>query len=137
MAAFNKYQCFVEDIGEEQHSLGVDTLKLCLSNTAPDAAADTTYPTHVAEISAGNGYTAGGNEVLNDAWSQTGGTASLTGDDVTFTASGGAIAQFRYVILYNTVSNKLIGWWDNGSAVDLADGNSFTVDFGASILQLS
>jgi hypothetical protein len=51
------------------------------------------------------------------------------------------MAQFRYAILYNDTptspANPLLGYWDNGSAVDLADGNSFTVDFGATILQLS
>lgn len=52
---------------------------------------------------------------------------------MTFTASGGSIATFRYVVLYNdtATNDELIGWWDYGSAVTLASGETFTVDFDA------
>jgi hypothetical protein len=49
------------------------------------------------------------------------------------TASG-AVATFRYVVIYNdTASNdELIGWYDYGSDVTLASGETFTVDFDSS-----
>ena len=33
-------------------------------------------------------------------------------------------------------TDPLIGWWDYGSAVDLLDTQTFTVDFAATILDL-
>lgn len=129
MASFVKYHCFAEDVAEKVHNLGSDTLKIALTNTAPTVA------THheladITEIAAGNGYTAGGAAITVTASAQTSGTYKLTGNDVTFTASGGAIATFRYAVLYNdtATNDELIGYWDNGESVDLADGETFTVD---------
>jgi hypothetical protein len=84
----------------------------------------------LAEIAGGNGYTAGGEDTTN-TYSEANGTGTCGATDVTWTASGAAIAQFRYVVLYDDThaSDILIAWWDYGSAVDLADGESFTVDF--------
>lgn len=136
MATFNRYEVFSEDLSEKVHDLNADTLKVMLSNAAPNAA------THgvradASEISAGNGYAAGGTDVQN-ATSRTGAITSVTGVDVTFTASGGTIGPFRYAILYNDTpsspADPLIGWWDYASSITLQIGESFTVDFGAEIL---
>lgn len=137
MASFNKFESFVGLLGTEGHQLNTDTLQVYLTNTAPSAASDS-VKTDLAEISAGNGYSAGGQDI-SAGYSEASGTGTLTGSDVTWTASGGAINQFQYVVLYNATaaSDPLIGWWDYGSAVDLADGESFTVDFGASILTIA
>lgn len=134
MASFNKYNVFVEDLAEKVHNLGADTLKVALSNTAPNAG------THggladISEISAGNGYTAGGNSASVTSSSQTSGTYKLVlGDPATWSASGGSIGPFRYAVLYNDTStgDRLIGWWDYGTSITLADGESFTVDFDPS-----
>jgi len=139
MAAFNKFQQFVEDLGHEVHNLatGQDACKVMLTNVAPTAT--DAVKTDITEIAAGNGYTAGGTAIANTDWQQVTGTASLVGDDVVFTAAGGAIAQFRYAVVYNdtSASDSLISWWDYGSAVDLATGETFTVDFGATIATLA
>lgn len=130
MAAFNKFNSFVEALAEKVHNLGSDTLKVMLSNTAP--VATNTTKANITEISAGNGYTAGGNTASVTSSAQTSGTYKLVlGDPATWTASGGSIGPFRYAVLYNdTATNKeLIGWWDYGSVVTLAVGESFTVDF--------
>lgn len=136
MAAFNKFNCFVGDVGLKLHELNTDVLKVYLTNTVP-VATNTVFGTP-AEIAAGNGYTAGGTDIQN-TYSQTSGTGALAGTDVVWTASGGTIGPFRYVVLYNDTAtgNNLIGWWDYGSAVTLNDTETFTVDFGASILTLS
>lgn len=130
MAAFNKFNSFVEALAEKVHNLGSDTLKVMLTNTAP--VATNSVKADITEVSAGNGYTAGGNTASVTSSSQSGGVYRLVlGDPATWTASGGSIGPFRYAVLYNdTATNKeLIGWWDYGSALTLAAGESFTVDF--------
>lgn len=141
MASFVKFYCFVEDVAEKVHNLGADTLKVMLTNTAPSQS--NTIKANLTEISAGNGYSAGGSTVTITASSQTTGTYKLVGSDVTFTASGGSIGPFRYVVLYNDTptspADPLIGYWDYGSSITLADTETFTVDFDATngILQLA
>jgi hypothetical protein len=132
MASFNKFNSFVEALAEKKHDLGADTLKVLLTNTAP--VATNTVKADLTEISAGNGYTAGGATASITSSAQTSGTYRLIlGDPATWTASGGTIGPLRYAVLYNdTASNdELIGWWDYGSSITLADGESFAVDFDA------
>ena len=131
MASFNKFQQFAYDLCEKVHNLNSDTINVGLSNTAPVAASNKVWA-DITEISAGNGYSAGGASA-----GVSGGTASgtftLTGTNVTWTASGGTIGAFQYVVLYNTSTSPntkpLIGWWDYGSALTLNSGDSFTVKF--------
>jgi len=132
MATYNKFNSFVEAIAEKVHNLGSDTLNVALTNSSPGAG--DTQLSDITEISAGNGYTAGGSQATISASAQTSGTYKLTLADVTFTASGGSIGPFQYAVLYNdtATNDELIGWWDHGSAVTLSDGESFTVDFDAS-----
>lgn len=136
MATWNKSQDFVEQLGLEQHQLNTDTIRMALSNVAPTAGL-TTF-SQITEISAGNGYTAGGEDTTN-AWSESSGTATLTGTDITWTASGGSIGPFQYVVAYNdtNATDMLLGWYAHTSAVTLNAGESFTVDFGASWLTLA
>lgn len=137
MASFNKFQAFVEGLAEAQMNLGSDTLKVFLTNTAPNAATHTGYDgttgsTGPAEIAPGNGYTAGGNTAAVTSSAQTSGTYKLVlGDPATWTAAGGTIGPFRYACLYDDTAtgNNLIGWWDYGSSITLQDGESFQVDF--------
>jgi hypothetical protein len=133
MATFNKYYCFVENLAEKVHNLQSDTLKVALTNTAPTASSDTVWNTTVAPApAAANGYTAGGNTITTTSSAQTSGTYKLVLADSVFTASGGSIGPFRYVILYNsTASNAVIGYYDYGSSITLADTETFTVDFDA------
>lgn len=138
LAAFNKFEVFSENLAEKVHNLDADTLKIYLSNTAPNAAT-MAVKADLAEIAAFSGYSAGGVDIQN-ATSRTGGTTSVTAVDVVITA-GAASGTFRYVPLYNDTptspADPLIGWWDYGSAISLAIGETFTVDFGASILDLT
>lgn len=137
MAAFNKFNDFAEQLGLKKIDLNADTLKVFLTNTAP-VATDTAFGTP-AEITAGNGYTAGGADATG-VWSESpAGTGSLAGTDIVWTASGGTIGPFRYAVLYDDTSTTkhLIGWWDYGSSITLNSGETFTVDFGSTILTLT
>lgn len=141
MAAFNKFQDFVEQLAKGVHQLHAagHTLKGYLSNTAPNAATHA-VKADLAEISAGNGYSAGGVDTQNDA-TEASGTLSCTGVDFTITASGGTIGPFRYLVLYNDTpsspADPLIGWWDYGSSITLQDGESFTANFGANMFTIA
>jgi hypothetical protein len=141
MAAYVKYQQFAEDLGKGVHQLHAagHTLKVILSNTAPNVA------THgvrgdVTELSTGGGYTSGGTDIQND-YTESGGTGTLTAVDVVFTASGGTIGPFRYAIIYNDTptspADPLVCYFDYGSSITLADTETFTVDFGASLLTIA
>ena len=138
MAAAVKYQQFVEDLGNKVHDLHgtQDTLKVMLSNTTPNVATHAVRA-DAGEISAGFGYSAGGVDVENDG-SESGGILTVTAVDKVITAAGGSIGPFRYAILYNDTptspADPLIQYWDYGSSITLLDGESLTLDFGASLL---
>jgi hypothetical protein len=130
MAAANKFNCFVEDEAEKVHNLGADALKVLLTNTAP--VATNTVKANLTEIAAGNGYSAGGTAPTITSSAQTSGTYKLVLADVVFVATG-AVGPFRYAVLYNDTptspADPLIDWYDYGSSISLANGESFTVDF--------
>jgi hypothetical protein len=133
VASFQKFNSFVEALAEKTHNLGSDTLKVLLCNTAP--VATNSVKADLTEISAGNGYTAGGNTAAVTSSAQTSGTYKLVlGDPTSWTATGGSIGPFRYAVLYNdtATNDELIGFWDYGSSITLAAGESFAVDFDAS-----
>ena len=130
MAAYNKYQQFVEDLCRKVHNLDTDTLKIALTNTAPNAATHKVLA-DMSEIGPGNGYSTGGNTATFSSGTQTAGTFKLVLADVTFTAAGNMNA-FQYAVLYNATPSSplkpLICWFDYGTAIVVTSGNSFTVD---------
>lgn len=138
MAAYNKFQDFVEQLVLAKHDFSAagHVFKIYLSNAVPSASADA-VKADLAEIGAGGGYTLGGYDVQNSV-SETGGTATVAAVDVTITASGGSIGPFQYVVSYNDTqtspADPLVSWWDYGSALTLLDGESLLVDFGGNSL---
>ena len=136
MATYNKFQCFVKDICEKKHNLGSDTLKVALSNAsnAPSASADV----KLADITTVSVTNLDSVTLTVSSSSQTSGTYKLVVADLTMTASG-AVGPFQYVIIYNdTASNKeLICWYDYGSEVTLASGDTFKLDFGTELFSLA
>jgi len=132
MASFNKFNQFVEDLGLGVHNLNTGTLNVYLSNATPSASGDA-VKTDLAEISTGNGYT--GPVDTQNTFAESSGTATLTGTKVVITASG-SVGPFQYVALYNDTptspADPLIGWWDYGSALTLANGETFSIKFNNS-----
>ena len=135
MASYNKIQSFVENVAEKVHNLGADTLKVMLVNS-PAPVATNTVKADLTEISAGNGYTAGGTQATISSSAQTSGTYKLVVADVVFTAAGGTIGALRYAVFYNDTptspADPLIAWHDYGSSITLADTETFTYDADAS-----
>lgn len=131
MAAFNKFNCFVQDVANALHDMKTGTAqvyKVYLTNALP-AATNTVYNAP-ADLPAGNGYAAGGMSIGTTTGSQTSGTFRFFGAaNPAWTATGGSIGPFQYAVLYNSTSptKPLIGWWDYGTGVILTNGNTFTV----------
>jgi len=133
MATFNKFNSFVEAVAEKTHNLGSDQMKVALTNTAP--VATNTVLANITEVSYTN---CSSRNVTTASSSQTSGTYTQVLTDLTLTASGGSVGPFRYVVLYNdtAASDELIGWWDYGSSITLADTETLLIDFSAYTIQL-
>jgi hypothetical protein len=129
MAAFNKFNSFVEAVAEKIHNLASDQLKIALTNSAP--VATNTVLANITEISYTN---CSAREVTTGSSAQTSGTYKLVLNDLVLSASGGTVGPFRYVVLYNdTASNdELIGWYDYAANLTLNAGETFTIDFDGS-----
>lgn len=130
MATATLFESFAEQQLIAPVDFNADTLKFALSNTAPNAATNDFF-NDITEISAGNGYTAGGVTASNVSISRTGDTAKISCDDAVVTASG-AIGPFQYVVLYKSTgtssTSTLIAYWTLASAVTMANGDTFTID---------
>ncbi len=141
MASFTKFNQFVADLANKKHDLSADTLKVMLTNTAP--VATNAVKADLTDITAQNGYSAGGAAITVTASTQTSGIYKLVANDLTFSASGGSFGPFRYAVLFNDTQTSpakpLIGWWDYGSSISINSGESFVVDFDGTngILQLT
>lgn len=128
-SAWTKYQDFSEQLIRGVHDWDAHTFKVALTNTAPTNTH--TSLSQITEITAGNGYTAGGNTTTVTI-SETTGTTTVSGTEVVFTATG-AMATFRYAVLYNDTATSpadaLIASFDYGAAISLTNGDTFTVRF--------
>ena len=138
MATFTKFDDTVDQLGKAIHdwTAAGHVIKVALHSDAPVAATDD----ELADLSqvTGTGYTAGGIDITND-WTQSGATTTLTGADQTWTATAADWIAARYVVIHNDTSttDKLIGDWDYGGNFTLGNGETFTVDFGASVASLT
>jgi hypothetical protein len=123
-----KYAAFLSDLAHHVHNFDTDVFKVALTNRTPVPETDAVF-SDISEISAGNGYTAGGNVAAFVSFSTTSGFSVILGNPAAFTASGGSIGPFQYVVLYNdTASTKpLVGYWDYGSVVTLSVAELFLV----------
>ena len=142
MATGSKIADWIENLGTVVN-MSSDTFKVALSNTAP--ASETNNPTatgkgvlaNVTQISYTN-YTdtlTVDRTLESVAWVEASGTTKFDAADFTITASGGALATFRYIYVYDDTptspADPLIGVWDHGSAISLAAGQTATITFHA------
>lgn len=133
MATFNKFNSFVEALAEKAHNLGSDALTIALCNAANAPLATNTQLSQLTQIAYDNVVTTpNASRVIGvTSSSQTSGTYRLILPDMTITATDGAIAPFRYVVIYNdtATNDELIGWYDYGSDLTLAEGETLLIDF--------
>lgn len=130
MPSGSKFNATVKELAEGAFLCAADTLKVMLTNTAP-VATNTLYgDISAAELANGNGYLTGGTQATLSSSAQVSGTYTLTLNNVTFTATG-SMGPFRYAVLYDATATSplkpLLGWWDYGSSLTLANTDTFTV----------
>ena len=113
-----------------------DTVKAVIHSDAPTVATDD----ELADLTqiTGTGYTAGGEDIQNDA-TRTGGTVTVTAVDVVWTAGAGDWDAGRYLSLHDDTSttDRLMNSWDYGADFTLGNGETLTLDFGASVFTLA
>ena len=136
MATYTKFQQFVEDLAHGVHNFDSNTIKVALSNAsnAPSASADV----KLADITTVSVSNLDSVTLTVSSSSQTSGTYKLVLADLTMTASG-TVGPFRYVIIYNdtATNDPLICFFDYGSEVTLASGDTFKLDFGTELFSLA
>jgi hypothetical protein len=137
MAAFVKYEYFIQALANEEVDVfgTTDTFNAVLHSDAPVVATDTSL-TNLTQVT-GTGYTAGGLDIQNDG-TRTGGTVTMTAVDVTWTAAAANWIAARYASIYDDTpttptADVLMASFDYGANFTLGDGETFTVDFGASL----
>lgn len=135
MASFVKYQDTVQQMWTAIHNLTAagHVVKAAIHTDAPVVATDDELG-DLTQIT-GTGYTAGGDDTQNDM-TETGGTATWTGVDIVWTAGAGDwTSTARYVSVHNDTSStdKLLGYWDYGATFAVGNGETFTLNFGASV----
>ena len=133
MATFNKHNAWVEYMVEGAN-IGSDQFVVYLTNTLPTASNSV-----LADITQITYTNCSSRNLTTSTSSQTSGTHTLVLNDLTLTASGGSVGPFRYVGIYDdtVASDPLVGWYDYGSSITLADTETLLIDFGASVLSIT
>jgi hypothetical protein len=136
MATYNKFQAWAENMVEVANC-GSDTFKVafCAAASAPvatnsvlaDLATATTNADSVTLTTSTSAHSTG--------------TYTLLFADKTITATAGGIGPFRYVVIYDDTptspADPLVCWYDYGSEITVANGETFTIDFTGSTFTLS
>ena len=129
MATFNKFNAFVENVAEGVHNLGSGQLVVALTHTLPTASNSV-----LADISQITYTNLSSRNITTTSSAQTSGTYKLVLADLVLTATG-SVGPFRYVVIYNDTptspADPLIGWYDYGGSISLANSETFTIDFDA------
>ncbi|MGE3875494.1 MAG: hypothetical protein AB7F74_21280 [Parvibaculaceae bacterium] len=142
MANYNKFEPFIQRLANKEIDWfgSTETYKVAIHTDAPDLANDDDLA-DLTQISGANGYTTGGANITFNS-TRSGGTVTATATDVVFTASGGNLGNSttgRYFGQYNDThaNDALMNDYDYGSTFTVADGETMTVDYGASLATLA
>lgn len=127
MATAVEFQSFIEYVNEKVVDWDNDSFKYALTNSAPNAATNTVLA-NITEIA----YTNLSSRVATvSAAGQTTGTYTATVDQLVLTSTSGTTGPFRYVVFYDDTptspADPLVAYWDYGSSITLADGETITL----------
>jgi hypothetical protein len=136
MATYNKFNQTVEDMANGVYNCATDQFTVALTVSAP--VATNTVLADLTEIAYTN---LSSRDLTTSSSGQTGGTFTQLFADLVLTASGGAVAAFRYITIYNNTptspADPLLCFYDFGSSLALADGEQLTIDFTTSTFTLA
>ena len=136
MATYNKFNQTVEDMANGVYNCATDQFTVALTVAAP--VATNTVLANLTEISYTN---LSSRNLTTSSSGQTGGTFTQLFADLVLTASGGAVASFRYITIYNNTptspADPLLCFYDFGNSLTLADGETLTIDFTTSTFTLA
>lgn len=129
MATFTKFNPFAEDVYEGVHNFGTNQLVVFLTTNANAPTATMRILSEVTTIAYTN---LSSRNITTSSSAQTSGTYKLILTDLVLTASG-AVATFRRVGVFNDTptspADPLVGHYDHGTDVTLANGETYTIDF--------
>jgi len=134
---------FNEEYSKGEHSLASDTLKAILLDTSfgPfDAETDLTYSDISAnEIATGNGYTQNNKTLTTVSLDQTDNEMLLNADNLTWSASGGAIETCKACAIINEThaNDTIICCIEFGANYATADGTSLAINVSNGIIKLT
>lgn len=144
MATYVKYEVAVEHLMNKVHDLfgtsgsTADVMKVVIHSDAPVVATDATL-SDLTQVT-GTGYSAGGSGATN-VGTRSGGTVTVACTDVSWTAGAADWVAARYVSQYNDTptspADPLWCSWDYGANFTLGNGETFSVDYGASAFTLA
>lgn len=141
MATYIKMETFVENFANKLiDAFGpTDTYRAVIHTDAAVAATDNVVGDWT-QIGSSNGYP-GTNDISFNS-TRSGGTVTATATDVVWTATGGNLGGSttgRYVGIYDdtSASDNVMCDFDYASTFTVAAGETFTLDFGASLWTLT
>lgn len=133
MATFHFYTNYKLALGNKQHDMENDEfcLVLCTSTYTPDADADVEYADISNELATNYGYVSGGEIITAQTWTLDSGVVTFDGDDIIWTAVGGAIGPARYGVIFNNThpDKLLVGYIDFSSNKTAGEGAEFKIEF--------
>ena len=132
MATYLKFNQTVEDMAHGVHDFSSDSFVVALTTNANIPLVTNEVLANLTEIA----YTNLSSRALSITTSaQTSGTFTQLWADLVLTASG-AVATFRHVVIYNDTptspADPLVCFYDFGSDLTLASGETLTIDFTTS-----
>lgn len=137
MATYQKFNQTVEDFANGVYNCATDQFTVALTAAANAPVAGNSVLADLTQISYTN---LSSRDLTTSSSGQTGGTFTQLFDDLVLTASG-AVATFRYIVIYNNTptspADPLLSFYDFGSDLTLASGETLTIDFTTSTFTLA
>jgi len=137
MATYQKFNQTVEDMANGVYNCATDQFTVALSAAASAPVATNSVLADLTEISYTN---LSARNLTTSSSGQTSGTFTQLFSDLVLTASG-AVATFRYITIYNNTptspADPLLCFYDFGSDLTLASGETLTIDFTTSTFTLA
>jgi hypothetical protein len=138
MATATFHSAFKEHVMEGVHIFGTHQVVVYLTAAGSAPVAGNSVLADLTPISYTN---LSSRNVTTSSSGLSGTTQQVVFTDLVLTASGGSVAAFRYVGLYNDTptspADPLIMFYDYGSALTLANTETLTIDFASPSITLA